>query len=275
MTKLKGILVACLFLAITFLVHKISYYLYSLIIFKLVEKDQPFILSLINGEVTKEEKAMRLINDTQVLYILLGWLITLTLIFLVYRLSKQKPFEIISKRLGIINLLFSVIIGIGLVLITNGALNLIGAFINLPVIDYGLEGSLMKGMLFTLVVGVLTPIAEEIMYRGLIMGKLLEDFQPVGFAVVTQALAFSLSHFNLIQSVFVFPLGLLTGLAVAKTKSIWSGFVIHISFNLANLFLLGTESFATNIGQLIILFVLGIFLCSVGYEKLMSRRIKH
>lgn len=95
-----------------------------------------------------------------------------------------------------------------------------------------LNNLVLNGSLFmTLIsVGVVVPFCEEVVFRGSILKNLTSNIS-LKWAVVIQALCFSLYHMNIVQAVPTFMLGLLAGIAVVYTNSIWSAVIIHIVNN--------------------------------------------
>ena len=79
-------------------------------------------------------------------------------------------------------------------------------------------------------IGLVVPVFEEFMYRGIILNRLRADLAlPV--AIVLQALFFGLMHMNLFQSSYAFVAGILIGLAYVWTGSLWVPIMIHIAWN--------------------------------------------
>lgn len=80
-----------------------------------------------------------------------------------------------------------------------------------------------------LYMGIVAPVVEEIVFRGLIMRGL----QPYGkrFAVLTSAILFGLFHGNLIQSPYAFVVGLVLGYTAMEYSILWS-MVLHMVNNL-------------------------------------------
>ncbi len=76
---------------------------------------------------------------------------------------------------------------------------------------------------------LLGPIAEEILFRGLV----LRSLQPYGkkFAILVSSLLFGLFHGNLMQAPFAFVVGLVLGY-VALEYNIWWAVVLHLINNL-------------------------------------------
>ena len=77
--------------------------------------------------------------------------------------------------------------------------------------------------------GILAPITEEILFRGLIQRTML----PFGkkLAILVSSLTFGLFHGNLIQTPYAFVVGLVLGYVAAEYNIIWS-MVLHMINNL-------------------------------------------
>lgn len=77
--------------------------------------------------------------------------------------------------------------------------------------------------------GILAPITEEILFRGLLMRTL----QPFGkkFAILTSAFLFGIFHGNLVQSPFAFAVGLVLGYTAMEYSILWA-MVLHMFNNL-------------------------------------------
>jgi hypothetical protein len=85
---------------------------------------------------------------------------------------------------------------------------------------------------FWLILGIsiLTPIAEELLFRGIIQGE-LRRAMPEWAAVLIQGIIFALFHMQPIQISYVILPGILLGLAYAWTRSLWVPILMHIGFN--------------------------------------------
>lgn len=85
---------------------------------------------------------------------------------------------------------------------------------------------------FWLILGIsiLAPIAEELLFRGIIQGE-LQRAMPEWAAIIIQGLVFALFHMQPIQVSYVILPGLLLGLAYAWTRTLWVPIVMHIAFN--------------------------------------------
>lgn len=258
MNKIKGIIDGILYYLIIFLSQKIAYFFYCLIIFK------------INNI---EEEAFEIIKEYQNIYILAGWIIGLTIILFVFKALKKKPLENLKEKPGFGNVLHCIIIGFGTVLLINGGFYVISKFIFLTSCNNGNQLLYEGNFIVTLIiVGFVTVIFEEVLFRGFIMERLTEVGSNT-FAIIVQGIIFSISHFDFIQGISIFLLGIIAGYTVMKTKSITSGIIIHCVFNISNLYLYKTENLFYDAGQLMIFIVLGLLLIYFGMERLRKNKI--
>lgn len=98
--------------------------------------------------------------------------------------------------------------------------------------DVGFQafGSRTDNILAFLTLVVLSPIAEETLFRGYLYGK-LKTYVPVVFAAIVTSLLFALVHFQWNVGVDVFILSMfLCGLR-SLTGSIWAGVLVHMIKN--------------------------------------------
>lgn len=85
---------------------------------------------------------------------------------------------------------------------------------------------------FWLILGVsiLTPIAEELVFRGVVQGE-LRKAMPEWAAIAIQAIVFAAYHMQPIQSSYVLLPAVLLGLAYYWSRSIWVPIIMHCLFN--------------------------------------------
>lgn len=83
-----------------------------------------------------------------------------------------------------------------------------------------------------LVIGLLAPFTEEMVFRGAILRKLLDSYSPWK-AIALSAFFFSLIHMNPVQMPHAFLIGLLLGWMYWRTGSILPGIAQHWANNSA------------------------------------------
>ena len=79
------------------------------------------------------------------------------------------------------------------------------------------------------VIGIFVPLAEEIVFRGAILRRLLAVGSPANswIAITISALLFGLSHLNFAEGVHAFLMGLFLGWLYMRTRSIIPGIAFH------------------------------------------------
>ncbi len=89
--------------------------------------------------------------------------------------------------------------------------------------------SIMKESWGYLAIGVLAPIAEEVVFRGGVLRVLLQltGARRHWVAIAISALIFAAIHLNLAQGVHAFIIGLILGWMYYRTGSIVPGIVVH------------------------------------------------
>ncbi|MDR5659405.1 type II CAAX endopeptidase family protein [Serpentinicella sp. ANB-PHB4] len=85
-----------------------------------------------------------------------------------------------------------------------------------------------------LAVGIVVPIIEEIIFRGLVFSELKKHLS-LKVTIVIQAALFGLYHMQLIQGVYTFLFGILLGLVYVWLKSIWAPIILHALLNLSSI----------------------------------------
>jgi uncharacterized protein len=94
----------------------------------------------------------------------------------------------------------------------------------------GGSGGLLSLILSTVFLGLLTPLGEELLFRGVIANALLRHGSV--FGVVSSTLIFALAH----GVNTVFPAALVVGLIAAeifrRSGSVWPAVIVHVVVNL-------------------------------------------
>jgi len=132
---------------------------------------------------------------------------------------------------------------------------LMGGIVNSPLI------------LQIIAVGIVAPVVEEFLMRGVILNRLL-GFVRVLPAVIIQAVLFGVIHLNLLQGMYAALLGLLMGYLYVKYGSILMTIVFHITLNTLSVVL--PESFGAGLNPFAIL--IPAILLTNGTLWLINRR---
>ncbi|MCM1174897.1 MAG: CPBP family intramembrane metalloprotease [Blautia sp.] len=83
-------------------------------------------------------------------------------------------------------------------------------------------------MLF--MIGMFGPFCEEFVFRGVIF-RGYKNSGPVFWSIFWSALLFGLMHLNFNQAAYAVAIGILFGLLVEATGSLWSSVIAHMIFN--------------------------------------------
>lgn len=84
--------------------------------------------------------------------------------------------------------------------------------------------------LMVLLVGLIVPVAEELLFRGLVLDFLRQRY-GAGPAILGSAVAFGMVHFEPSIAVGTGVLGIVMGVARLKTGSLWPAVAIHATNN--------------------------------------------
>lgn len=99
----------------------------------------------------------------------------------------------------------------------------------------GVFNMIMSKPLGFIIIGILAPVVEELVFRGATLRALFKVF-PEGrhwWAIAISALLFALIHGNLSQGLHAFIIGMLLGWLFYRTRSIVPGVMFHLVNNSA------------------------------------------
>lgn len=172
-------------------------------------------------------------------YNLLAYSVAVPAMMLVMRRVPEMRIE--PKKMRISKLLMFFVLCMGSGYIFNMVGNIINLFLALmtgrsiysmtPISDMMLDMSLITA----LYIGVLGPIIEEYIFRGLLLNRM----RPLGerAAIIFSALMFGVLHGNLSQFLYASSIGLVLGYVASKTGRIFYSSILHIMVNSYSVFL--------------------------------------
>lgn len=85
-----------------------------------------------------------------------------------------------------------------------------------------------------LAIGIAAPLAEELVFRGLVFRRMLDWMKP-GLAIFFSALIFGLYHGNVTQAIYAFLLGGLFTVIYYRTGTLWTTILAHVTANIWSL----------------------------------------
>jgi len=205
------------------------------------------ILALIGAEVARSGQSIlsnqSYLSQTLVQHYLglMGWIliasdIATVLIFLFIIKARHESFRatVGLRRFSPVLIVALLMIGGGLSLMLNCGEQIITTL--LPAAGNSSSMTdLAFGQMFSTIPGILSlvlvaPIAEEIMFRGMVFGTLNKKLAfPV--ALIMQAVFFGVFHGNIPQGLMTFGLGLLLAWVYLRSGSLFSSMLIHFAFN--------------------------------------------
>lgn len=167
---------------------------------------------------------------------IISWVITFVPIYLVafpisllvFRKIPTYSFE--KKKIGFANFVRYFIESISVMYIGN----IVGTFIS-NILSQGQATNPLLGItagndyLKTLIIVIVAPIIEEIIFRKLLIDKTIQFGEKT--AIVFSALSFGLFHMNLFQFFYAFGLGLVFAYIYVKTRDIKYSMIIHVIIN--------------------------------------------
>lgn len=88
------------------------------------------------------------------------------------------------------------------------------------------------GLISALSTVIFAPIAEEVIFRGLVYTR-LRRAMPAALACVLSSLLFGVLHGQLLWIAYAFVMGVVLTIVFERTGTLWANIIVHITFNLA------------------------------------------
>ena len=153
--------------------------------------------------------------------------------------------------------LISYFIMVLLNLFTTGFLWIVGNFKEADVVN-PLESVLSNSSIWATIIfaGILSPIIEEILFRGVMLNKLRTYGDKI--AIITTALLFGLFHENFSQFFYAVGLGMIFAYVTLKTGTIKYSIGLHIMINMMGS-VIGTQVLSSTIATMIFGIVVWVF----------------
>ena len=153
--------------------------------------------------------------------------------------------------------LISYFIMVLLNLFTTGFLWRVGNFKEADVVN-PLESVLSNSSIWATIIfaGILSPIIEEVLFRGVMLNKLRTYGDKI--AIITTALLFGLFHENFSQFFYAVGLGMIFAYVTLKTGTIKYSIGIHIMINMMGS-VIGTQVLNSTIATMIFGIVVWVF----------------
>lgn len=169
------------------------------------------------------------------LYIMaVGAVITIPVLYLFFRWDKKKLPPSPETKNTVADWLVLVVVAMSMCISLNSligysGLNEIFDSYN-EVAEYLYSGGIFLELL---VVGILVPISEELLFRGLIFKRLAGVMKPIA-AMVVSALAFGIYHGNVVQGIYAFCLGMIMAACYWKFQNLLAPICMHMVANIVS-----------------------------------------
>lgn len=198
------------------------------------------------------ENTMEVYMEYALVFILLSALVCIPIYYRMHKNDCRKAKEV-KRNIPMTNkdifciIIASAALAVGL----NNIINLTP----LPYIFKGYEDTnevLFGGgiVLQILSAGVFACIVEELSMRGIVY-KRMKRYWGVRKAMIFSALVFGIYHFNLVQGVYAFGLGLFTAWLLERYDTLWAPIIAHMSANLFVIMLSSSSIFESIYGNLV------------------------
>lgn len=183
-----------------------------------------------------QELVWEMLNKTALITTGIGGFLTIPVTAWLFKKDEAKR-EHRGKWLNAGNLLVTALLAVSVSHLLNILIILLNLSEIFPSYQDGL-GAIMEAQspwTLLIVVGIIAPIVEELIFRGLVQ-KRIRDYLGAGWAVLLSALCFGIYHGNMIQFIYAAFLGILFALLHEKTGSLWIPITAHIAANLWSCF---------------------------------------
>lgn len=121
--------------------------------------------------------------------------------------------------------------------------------------------------------GILIPIVEEILFRGLIFNRIKHQYNFLAGLLIS-SLLFGIYHGNIVQGIYATLLGIFLGFAYHKTKSILIPIFIHMGGNTFVLIYAKLGENEENIGFLVVTVAISIIFALIGTIYFINRKVE-
>ncbi len=191
------------------------------------------------ADLTNSTKVSQSIMDAmsqEIIYLIsvIGVIVCGIVFFFWYRIEIRGEVRgKLRELLTIKNVILLLILGMGCQFFLSGGMSLIQPLFSQLFEAYAENmGELVSGsnVAVLLLLILVAPVAEELVFRGVILHKTSKVIPFLG-ANILQALLFGIYHMNIIQGIYAAFMGLLLGAVYHKYKTIFAPILLHMIIN--------------------------------------------
>ena len=165
------------------------------------------------------------------------------------------------------------LMGAGFAQFANMLVNILGSFLNADAYQESMSQMTDgKSLLFLIVcMGIIAPLAEEMIFRWLIYLR-LRDYMRAVPAMVISGIFFGIYHGNLVQGVYASILGILFAYFMEPTGSLWASILLHVGANIWSLILPELaggilKKYPMGVMLLLLILMAGMYTGTVYFQK--------
>ena len=220
--------------------HTLKKTLKYILLYFIFQSIPVFILTFYLGH-----KYKNMITDAQLHSLMLKNLNIFSIIFtiialmLYYFWTKNQEDNIFKRsqfnKINIHQLLYSILIAISINLINISIYILVIKTFNINPIGSNTIKTMLQSYSGIFMLVVLTPILEEIVFRGLIFNEMKKHLGLIT-SIILQATVFALYHRSISKIIYTFFAGIFFALVYNYTSSILASILCHISYNFLTTF---------------------------------------
>lgn len=189
------------------------------------------------GRIDQEAMTWQIADAIQqnlILITMISGLLTLLTLFIFFKVRKKKVLhEVGISRVKTKALVWPVLLGVSFYLFISLIMGILP--ISKSVMD---QYSSASGLLFdgNIVIScfaalIVAPVAEEVIFRGVILSRLSRSM-PAAVAAGVSSVLFAVVHGNIVWMSYTFVLGLVLCYVCIKYRSVIASIVVHFIFNL-------------------------------------------
>ena len=184
------------------------------------------------------------------LYLLLvSSVISIPVFVLLYRADGKKVQKVYDKETSKLAWILLVVLAVSMCV----SLNLLIGMSGLEKLSKSYQevaDTLYSGgiVLELITVGILGPICEELVFRGLMFQRLCGYVKPM-IAVLVSALIFGIYHGNIVQGVYAFVLGVVMAFCYGYFKTVWAPILIHVVANITSVCITEISAIGNTLGE--------------------------
>lgn len=189
------------------------------------------------------------------LFIYIGFAIVFGLLYYFFVYRKKKGTVRIKEGLCLKNtvtICVMAVAGQGVSLLIITLINLVSpkSIENYVRLTSNMDFSKSNPVLIIYTACIMAPIAEELLFRGMVYTSLRKGFSIV-WATIFTAVIFSAYHMNIVQFIYIIPFGIASCLIYERTQTIFSVMLFHLVYNSSTFVLQAAGSLMEGVSGLI------------------------